>query len=84
MFEKPLIISGLNRQITLLSELIQEMEDGCPLKSEDNSFWYNRTRRVAANLRKLRQMEKNYRSHLRPDEVERDIIEGLVNCMVDQ
>ncbi|HTL48424.1 MAG TPA: hypothetical protein VL688_10250 [Verrucomicrobiae bacterium] len=64
MFEKPLLISGLNRQIDLLGELLQQMEERSSLKSEDNTFFYDRTRHVAQNLRKLRQIERNYRFHL--------------------
>lgn len=61
MFRVPLLVSGLNRQYARLGELLEHMEQSPEMKIEDRMFCYNRTRLIAANLKKLRRLERSYR-----------------------
>lgn len=60
MFEKKLMISGLRKQSNLLSELIGDLEEKSGLEYGDCSFYDERTKLVARNLRKLRKIKNDY------------------------
>ena len=63
MFEREMMISGLQRQRDLLAELIREIEDKQILNSLDLDFCHDKTQRVARNLRKLRRIREDYFLH---------------------
>ena len=57
MFEREMILSGLQKQRNLLSGLIDELEKNQDL---NRNLYEGHTRQVAQNLRKLRRIKKNY------------------------
>lgn len=60
MFERQLMIAGLQKQYDLLASLIEEIENKPTLRIEDVDFCQARTRRIANNLRRLRKIKSNY------------------------
>ncbi len=64
MFTKPLMISGLKRQNSLLNELIGELETRHVLDVHDCFFLEQRVNRIAKNLRELRSIKEQYALHL--------------------
>ncbi len=60
MIETRLMISGLQKQRNLLAGLIAEIETRQALGLADLNFCEERTRRVASNLRKLREIKSRY------------------------
>lgn len=64
MFEIKLMVSGLRKQNRLLGELQQYLENRGVLAAEDCLLYEARTENVAKNLKKLRQIQKEYLSGL--------------------
>jgi DNA transposition AAA+ family ATPase len=62
MFERELMMAGLKRQKLILEELIQTIEKKSELCSEDRVHYDQKTRLVAANLKKLRKIKDHYPS----------------------
>jgi hypothetical protein len=60
MFERELMMLGLRRQLSLLGELIEQLERKPGCDSYDCSLYDARTKQVAKNLRKLRKIKNNY------------------------
>ena len=60
MFERQMMISGLEKQQRLLAGLIQEIEIHSGLRPEDWNSWCEQTLQVARNLRKLRKIKTDY------------------------
>ena len=60
MFERQMMITGLQKQQRILSELIQEIEVKDLQGDRDWSLLSGRTRQVAHNLRKLRKIKSGY------------------------
>ncbi len=60
MFERELIILGLEKQKRLLGDLINGLETKPQFSDFDLSYYEYRTRQVAQNLRKLRRIKNNY------------------------
>lgn len=61
MFRIPLLVSVLNKQYSQMGEMLEQMEQSSAMKGDDRMFFYNRTRLIAANLKKLRRLERSYR-----------------------
>ncbi len=64
MFARQMMISGLQKQQELLSNLILEIENKPRLDFFDWNFCEERTKKVANNLRKLRKIKSSYRDYL--------------------
>lgn len=63
MFEKKLMITGLQKQSEILRELIGHLEV-TPRFDADSGLFYDRmTHQVVKNLKRLRALKKNYREH---------------------
>lgn len=60
MFEREMILSGLQRQRDILSQVIQEIESRPSLDVNVWSFCDAKAGEVAKNLRKLRKIKQNY------------------------
>ncbi|MCB9799709.1 MAG: hypothetical protein H6757_02985 [Candidatus Omnitrophica bacterium] len=58
MYRRQLVLAGLKRQYQLLDELITGIQWKSPLELEDCLFCFERTSRVAKNLKKLREIHK--------------------------
>ncbi len=66
MFRKPLMLAGLKKQRRLLETLLRHLETKNLLEVTDYLYCDVQAERVACNLRKLREIEKNYQDHLEP------------------
>ena len=63
MYQKKLMINGLQKQRNLLKELIGHLETA-PRFDADSGLFYDRlTHEVVRNLRKLRGLKKDYQEH---------------------
>ncbi len=60
MIEIRMMITGLKRQSLLLDQLIQELERKPLMNEQDFLLYGQRTRLVAKNLKKLRQIKDTY------------------------
>lgn len=60
MFHKQLMISGLRKQQSLLSELVRDVENNAGSESPDLEYYGKRTAHIADNLRRLREIQKEY------------------------
>ena len=60
MFERKLMLSGLQRQRQLLAILISELEKKPVLDFQDQRSCGEKTQEVAGNLRKLRKIKDSY------------------------
>lgn len=60
MFERQLMIAGLQKQYDLLLGLIQEIENKPKLDLSGGLTFDRETKRVANNLRRLRKIKANY------------------------
>lgn len=63
MFQKPLIILGIQRQIKLLGELI-DAELGASLVPDGEKEFAEKAGQIAANLRRLRKIRRTYAIYL--------------------
>lgn len=61
---KELVISGIQKQDRLISELIQELEHTPELSLDECHFVESRSREIAKNLRKLRLIKDRYVDYL--------------------
>ncbi|HNV86400.1 MAG TPA: hypothetical protein PKL97_05490 [Candidatus Omnitrophota bacterium] len=63
MFERKLMMAGIQRQRDLLRELIGQLEVS-PRFDADSGLFYDRiTDQVVSNLKGLRKLKKDYRKH---------------------
>ncbi len=60
MFDRELMILGLRKQQSLLSELIENLEAKPRFDIHDHDMYDERTREITLNLKKLRQIKKDY------------------------
>jgi hypothetical protein len=60
MFEREMMISGLQKQQQLLENLIREIESKPAFRVPDLDFMQERTKKVANNLRRLRKIKSDY------------------------
>ncbi len=60
MFEKELMIAGIRKQHDLLRDLIEGLEAKPRFDAFDLSFYEERTKQVARNLKRLRRIKADY------------------------
>lgn len=66
MFEREMMINGIEKQRRLLAHLIREIENKPALGLSDWGLLKEGTGRVASNLRKLRDIKADYFSNNNP------------------
>ena len=64
MIARKLMISGLQRQNSLLGELISQMEQNPMMDSSECALYEERVNRIAHNLKSLRKIKNQYFSYL--------------------
>lgn len=63
MYDRELMILGLRKQHSLLSDLIDRLETNPRHDVHDGGMYEARTKQIANNLRKLRKIKKEYLNH---------------------